>query len=508
VVGIGASAGGVEALKEFFKAVPESPDMAFVVMLHQQKTDEQLLTDIIARQTGLEVATVEDGMAIRANRVYVAPPQRELRLLGDELQLFDLSDRDSRIHPIDVFFRSLAGEMEDRAVGIVLSGTGTDGSMGIKEINGHNGIIIAQSEESAKFTGMPQSAVKTGLVDYVLSPKEIPEKLVQLMESPPGIPPAPEEAEEEFRDGDHWLSKIYTLLKQKNGHDFRYYKKNTLLRRIRRRMHINQVASKEEYIRILRHYDDELDSLFSELLIGVTSFFREPESFEALRTAVLPDMIRENGKEEPLRIWVPACSTGEEAYSLSILILESMEEIGTKAEFQVFASDVDAEAVEKARRGTYPETIETDISTDRLNKYFTKDGNTYQVKGNIREPIIFSVQNLLRDPPFSKIDLISCRNFLIYLNTDAQKKVLSTLHFALKKKGVLLLGVSENIGRGEDLFEPIDKKQKIFRAVKTGGSQPRVDLTYKYAGPPRSVSGRPGPPRDSSSPYTATSSAR
>lgn len=464
--------------------------MAFAVMLHQQKTDEQLLTGIIARETGLEVATVSDGMTIRTNRVYVAPPQRELRLLGDEFQLFDLSERDSRIHPIDVFFRSLAGEMEDRAVGIVLSGTGTDGSVGIKEINAHNGIIITQSEESAKFTGMPQSAVRTGLVDYVLSPKEMPGKLLELKDSSPGIPPDPEEAEEEFRDGDLWLSKIYTLLKQKNGHDFRYYKKNTLLRRIRRRMHINQVASKEEYVRILRHHDDELDSLFSELLIGVTSFFRELESFEALRTAVLPEMIRQADREEPLRIWVPACSTGEEAYSLSILILECMEEIGTRTDFQIFASDVDEKAVEKARWGTYPETIETDISADRLRKFFSKSGNTYQVKGNIREPIIFSVQNLLRNPPFSKIDLISCRNFLIYLNADAQQKVLATLHFALKKKGVLMLGISENIGRGEDLFEPIDKKQKIFRAVKKGGSQPRVELTYQSAEHPPTPKGR------------------
>jgi two-component system CheB/CheR fusion protein len=364
--------------------------------------------------------------------------------------------------PIDYFFRSLAQDQHERAICIVLSGTGTDGTLGLKAVKGEGGMAMAQDAESAKYDGMPRSAVQTGLVDYIMPPDQMPQQLITYVEHAFGAgakkvaAPIPETTDS--------LQKIFILLRAQTGHDFSYYKQNTIRRRIERRMAVNQIERLGDYVKYLRQNPLEVETLFRELLIGVTSFFRDPEAFETLQTQVLPDLF-EKSPDQAVRIWVPGCSTGEEAYSIAMLIREQMDAIKRDFRIQIFATDIDSDAIEKARAGVYPDGIVADVSPERLGRFFSQDqdGNTYQIKKSIRDMVVFAEQNVIEDPPFSKMDLISCRNLLIYMQPELQKKVLLLFHYALKQDGILFLGNSETVGEFVELFATLDRKWKVYQ---------------------------------------------
>jgi two-component system CheB/CheR fusion protein len=365
-------------------------------------------------------------------------------------------NREGSLHPIDSFFRTLAKTAERKAACVILSGTGTDGTLGLKEINAHNGLCIAQSSETADYEGMPMSAVETGFVDYILAPESIPKAIVNYF-SNSEVEQITEEADTPV------LERIFNLLKRQTGHDFSFYKKNTILRRINRRISINDLKNEDEYLSLLKQKGEELDSLFAELLIGVTSFFREAEALDALKENVLPDMLKGKDSDDTIRVWVPGCSTGEEVYSLGIIFQEVIDGLGLHPNLQFFASDINYKAVEKARYGRYPASIEADVGPERLKRFFVREEDFYRIKREIRDQIVFSVQDILKDPPFTNIDFLSCRNLLIYLNSEAQKKLIPLFHYALKQHGLLMLGTSETIGRFSDIFETVEKSAKIFK---------------------------------------------
>jgi two-component system, chemotaxis family, CheB/CheR fusion protein len=463
VVGLGASAGGLQDFEEFFEHLPPRPGMAFVVVSHLHPEHPSELAGILSRTTSLSVAEATHGQEVERDHVYVIPRGVLLTMRQDRLQALETTDPHHRRAVIDLFFRSLAEELEEHAVGIVLSGLGTDGTLGIEAIKAAGGLVMAHTEASARFSSMPRSAAATGLVDHVLAPAEMPEVLIEhlrhlreLEAKPPTYP---------LEDGrEAVLVKILAHLHTRVGHDFSHYKQRTVLRRIRRRMQVLQVESLDDYLSGLRHDPLEAEALFYDLLIGVTQFFREPASWEALAKRVIPELF--DGKEgsELLRIWVPGCSTGEEAYSLAILLEEHRQEGGFGTEVQVFATDIDDRAIQVARHGIYPASIAADVGEQRLKRFFQSADDSFRVSAPIREICIFSVHNLTKHPPFSRLDLISCRNLLIYLDNQIQGRLLSLFHFALRRRGYLFLGPSESISTTRELFATVDSKHRIFRA--------------------------------------------
>ena len=464
VVAIGASAGGLEAIEEFLKGVPEDAGMAFVLIQHLDPNHKSILTDLIKRATPLRVFEVEDGMRIETNCAYVIPPNRDMAILHGALQLIEpTAPRGLRL-PIDYFFRTFAQDQGDRAICIVLSGTGTDGTLGIKAVKEAGGMVIVQSPESAKYDGMPKSAISTGLADYILPPDQMAAQLLSYVAIAfaPGVKrepvPVPTRVEA--------LSKIYVLLRNQTGHDFSNYKPNTILRRIQRRMTVNQIDGIRDYVRYLQGNPLEVETLFKELLIGVSSFFRDPDAFQALGAEVVPKVFHDRPPSEPVRVWVPGCATGEEAYSIAILLREQMEEIKQEYKLQVFATDLDSNAIETARTGVYPESIASDVSPERLRRFFTKHENSYQVTKAVRDTLVFAEQNVIKDPPFSRLDLISCRNLLIYMEADLQKRLLPLFHYALRDDGYLFLGSSESIGEANSLFEVVNRRWKLYRSKR------------------------------------------
>ncbi len=473
IVGIGASAGGLAAFEAFFSGMPvdEEPGMAFVLVQHLAPDHESMLTNLISKYTSMQVFEVEDGMEVKPNCVYIIPPNRDLSLSDGKLQLLEPSAPRGHRLPIDFFFRSLAKERQESGIGIVLSGTGSDGTLGLRAIKGEGGMAMVQNPDSAEYDGMPRSALGTGLVDYELPPAEMPEQLLSFvsrafLKKRRPVAPAPETINS--------LNKIFMLLRAQTGHDFSRYKSSAIHRRIERRMAMRQIEDMEKYGDYLHKNSTEVEALFRDLLIGVTAFFRDPEAFEAFEKECLPKLFEDKPSNTPLRIWVPGCSTGEEAYSLAILVEEYLEKHNRSDQVQIFSTDIDADAVGKARSGIYPASIKADISDERLSKYFATDsgesnGNPgfYRIKKNIREKLIFSEHNLIKDPPFSKLDLISCRNLLIYMNSELQKKVLSLFHYALKEGGYLFLGSSETVGNFSELFLNIHQKAKIYRHTES-----------------------------------------
>lgn len=443
--------------------------MAFVLVQHLAADHKSILADLIGRYTRLEVHEVEDGMAVRPNSVYIIPPGRDMALLHGSLQLLKPSAVRGQRLPIDFFFRSLAQDQRERAIGIILSGTGADGTLGVRAIKGENGLVLAQNPESAEFDGMPRSALGTGVVDYEMPPAEMPTKLLAYIAHLTGrrhldeAPPAKTE---------NTLKKIFVLLRTHTGHDFSLYKPGTIQRRIERRMALHQIDRLDSYVAYLSKNPDEVEALFRDVLINVTRFFRDPEAFTVLEKDVIPALFKDRPAGSPLRLWVVGCSTGEEAYSLAILLAERMETLKRNYPVQLFATDIDNRAIALARAGIYPASISVDVTPERLARFFTldTDATTYRVNKRIRDMLVFSEQDVTKDPPFSKLDLVSCRNLLIYLTPPLQQKIMALLHYALNPGGILFLGSSESANESAALFAAIDTKRKLYRRKESGPS--------------------------------------
>lgn len=459
IVGMGGSAGGLDAFDRFFRSMPVDSGLAFVLVPHLDPDHKGMMPELLQRMTTMRVWEAGDGMHVRANSVYVIPPNRDLSILHGTLQLLEPGRPRGLRMPIDFFFRQLADDQRERAICVILSGMGTDGTLGLKAVKERFGMAMVQDVDSAQFDGMPRSAVETGLADFVAAADELPAKLIGYAHHYSrviGREPAPEVK------GPDYLQKIFALLRSHTGHDLTLYKHNTIQRRIERRMSVHQITSVERYVRYLQENPHETELLFKELLIGVTNFFREPEAFEALKAKAIMGLLAD--RRESLRVWVPACSTGEEAYSLAMLIREAQEASPATADthLQVYATDIDKEAIDAARSGRYPANIAADVSPTRLDRFFVKDDAGFRLKKEIRELVIFAPQDLTMDPPFTRLDLLSCRNLLIYLTPELQRKLFPLFHYALSPGGVLFLGSAESAGGFKDLFKALDNRWKVY----------------------------------------------
>jgi len=461
IVGIGASAGGLEALEIFFTNMPAQSNTAFVIIQHLSPTHKSIMSSLLSKYTQMIIFDIKDNMQIKPNCVYLNPPNKNVTIFNGTIQLMDPIVSNGINLPIDCFFRSMAEELGEKAICIILSGTATDGTLGIKAVKGEGGIAMVQDPHSAKYDGMPRSAIATGLIDYILPVEKIPQALINYMQTPYI------EGPKKIRITDNQfathIKKVFFLIRAAMGHDFSHYKQNTICRRIERRMAVHQINTIADYVLYLQKNSTEVDTLFKDLLIGVTNFFRDTEAFDVLKHKVIPEFLKTKSPDTPIRIWAVGCSTGEEAYSMAIVFNEVMESQKRHFTIQIFATDIDAQSIDFARTGIYPDSIAADISQDRLDKFFIKEENTYKIKKQIREMVIYAIHNIIKDPPFSKIDLISCRNLLIYMDSELQKKILPLTHYTLNQGGILFLGTSESIGDFVELFAPIDAKWKIFR---------------------------------------------
>ncbi len=473
VVGIGSSAGGLDALERFFGNLPESSGMAFIVVSHLDPTHISIMPELIQKSTKMKLFQAEDGMILEPNHVYVAPANRDLAILHGTIQLIEPVEAHGFRLPIDFFFKSLSADLGEKAICIILSGMASDGTAGLKSVKSELGMVMVQEPKSAKFDGMPSSAIKTGLADYILPPEEMPGQLIKYTaQKVKGILLDRAITDDKIPDS---FQKIFILLRTYTGHDFSLYKQNTIYRRVERRMNISQLDNIPNYIRLLQEDPSEIKNLFKELLIGVTNFFRDPESFENLKKVLL-DLVKNKPDSGQIRIWVPGCSTGEEAYSVAIILRECMDEVKKYFNVQIFATDIDSDAIEKARIGSFS-GIEPDVSKERLKRFFRYEGNLFHIRKEIREMLVFAPQSIIKDPPFTKLDLICCRNLLIYLNTELQKKIIPLFHYSLLPNGILFLGSSETIGGFVDLFSISDKKWKIYRRRDSiYSAQPYIDF--------------------------------
>jgi two-component system, chemotaxis family, CheB/CheR fusion protein len=464
VAGFGASAGGLEAFSELLQYLPNDTGVAFVLIQHLDPKHGSLLTELLGRSTQMPVVESKDGMRTEANHVYVIPPNANMTISNGVLRL---EPRGQFHMPIDYFFRSLAQDEGSKAVGVILSGTASDGTLGLKAIKAEGGITFAQEESTAKYDGMPRSAIIAGCVDFILPPEGIAREIVRLCRHPYVAPSAgaeagPDESERQF-------SQIFAMLRNTTGVDFNYYKHATIRRRILRRMALQKLERVEQYTDFLRKNPREISALFQDILINVTSFFRETSTFDQLKAKVYPVLFKDRVPEDPVRIWAPGCATGEEAYSVAISVIEYMRENNLDIGIQVFGTDLSETSLEKARAGIYPESISADVSAERLRRFFVRVNGNYQISRSIRDMCVFARQNLTKDPPFSRLDLISCRNVLIYLGPILQSKVLRYFHYGLKPTGFLVLGNSESIGSATDLFLPLGGKEKIYTKKTPAG---------------------------------------
>ena len=478
IVGIGASAGGLGAFESFFAGMPadSNPGMAFVLVQHLAPNHKSILTDLVRRYTRMQVFEVVDGVEVQPNCAYIIPPGRDMAFLNGTLQLLEPSAPHGQRLPIDFFFRSLAQDQRERAIGIVLSGTGSDGTAGVRAIKGEGGMVMAQSPDSTEYDGMPRSAIATGLVDYELPPAEMPARLMAYTAHAFGKASLAETVQ--APQTENAFKKIFILLRSQTGHDFSNYKINTVRRRIERRMAVHQIDSIDGYIKYLQQTPVEVESLFRDMLIGVTNFFRDPEAFKALEEQVIPQLFAGKPSGSVIRVWSAGCSTGEEAYSVAILLQERLEALKQSYVVQVFATDISGEAIATARAGIYLASIAADLTPERLARFFTAegDGSAYRIHKSIRDMLVFSEQDINKDPPFSKLDLICCRNLLIYLGGDLQKKVIPLFHYALNPGGFLFLGTSETVGDFIDLFSSVDRKAKQFQRKDDFRSAQRATL--------------------------------
>ncbi|MHB9037529.1 MAG: chemotaxis protein CheB [Armatimonadota bacterium] len=473
IVAVGGSAGGLEAFERFFAGIPPNTGMAFVVIQHLDPTHKALMPELLQRSIEMPVRQIEDGMVVEANHIYVIPPNTDLSISDGRLRLSEPSAAHGQRLPIDSFFQSLAAERGDKSIAVIVSGMGTDGTLGLKAIKEVSGVVLVQSPDSAKFDGMPRSAIGTGQVDCVASIDDLPKELIAYVNHVPRLRKEISESDDHPHGA---LQKILRLLTTRTGHDFSLYKKSTLYRRIEKRAGLHQIGGISEYASYVEQSPEEMDALFRELLIGVTRFFRDPEAFEYLQDKVIPDLVKSAAQGCSIRVWVPACSTGEEAYSLAILLRECLDRLRPDAgiKLQIFATDIDERAIEVARKGLYPANITSDVSSERLERFFAKVDSGYVVGKLIRETVVFAPQNLTADPPFTKMDMVSCRNLLIYFSPELQRKVLPIFHHALNPNGILFLGTAEGIGSLEELFSTIDGKWKVFRRKEMAATQTRL----------------------------------
>jgi two-component system CheB/CheR fusion protein len=484
IVGIGASAGGLEALEHFLGHVPAGSGIAFVIVQHLDPTHKGIMPELLQRVTGMKVMQVKDRTRVRPDCVYVIPPNKDMSILHGVLHLLaPAAPRGLRL-PIDFFLRSLAQDQQERSIGVILSGMGSDGTLGLRTIKEKAGVVLVQEPATAKFDGMPRSAIDAGLADIVAPVDELPGKIITYLQRTPLIA-KPEIALEDKTQSA--MDKAVILLRAHTGHDFSLYKRNTLYRRIERRMGIHQIAKIADYIRYLHENSQELDLLFKELLIGVTSFFRDPAAWEHLREKAIPELIAGRSPGQALRAWVPGCSTGEEAYSLAIVFKEALEQVRPEGSFslQLFATDLDRDAIDKARQGVFPDNIAAGVSPERLSRFFSKEEHGYRVCKEIREMVIFAPQNLIMDPPFTKLDILSCRNLLIYLAPEMQKKLLPLFHYSLNPGGILFLGNAETIGGFTDRFAPVSSKSRIFQRTESALRPEPRDFPSAFAYTPR-----------------------
>ena len=489
VVAIGASAGGVEAFRLFFESVPPNPGMGFVVVLHLSATRKSMLAELIARWTAMPVTEAADGDVVRPSRVYVIPPGHVATIRAGRLHLRPLlPDASREMTPIDEFFDSLASDLGERAIGIVLSGTGHDGALGLKAIKARGGLILAQGSDGTapQHEGMPNSAIATGAVDLIVPVQDMPQVL--LATRPEGDtssgPVATAGQTDEAR------LAICKILQAQLGHDFSQYKDKTFLRRVQRRMQVVGIVALPDYVTRLEANREEAVLLFRDLLIGVTSFFRDADTFELIRRVVVPRLFANKGSDDTVRVWVPGCATGEEAYSLAMLLREHMDELTRPPKVQLFASDIDEQAISTARGGRYPASLLDGLSLERKQRFFSRAQNSYLVTKEIRDLCTFSAHSLVREPPFSRMNLVSCRNLLIYMNADLQSVVFPSFHYSLQPGGILLLGSAETVVRHEQLFTPLEKEHRIFLR-RDVPSPPIHVLSEAVPSKPASRSGEP-----------------
>lgn len=484
IVGLGASAGGLEALEQFFRHVPAKSGMAFVIVQHLDPTRKGIMPELLQRATGMKVVQVRDRTWVKPDCVYVIPPNKDLSILHGLLHLLKPGSLRGVRLPIDFFLRSLAQDQQEHSVGVILSGMGSDGTLGLRAIKEKAGVVLVQDPASAKFDSMPRSAIEAGLADIVAPAEELPAKILAYLKRTPLIARTEPALEDKTRSA---LEKVIILLRAHSGNDFSCYKSNTLYRRIERRMGIYQIHKVAAYVRYLQENPQELDLLFKELLIGVTNFFRDPATWEQLRQEVIPALLVANRTPgQALRAWVPGCSTGEEAYSLAMIFKEAVELAKPKGNFslQIFATDLDREAIDRARQGFFPENIAGDVSEDRLMRFFSKDVHGYRVRKEIREMVIFAPQNLIRDPPFTKLDILSCRNLLIYLTAEVQEKLMPLFHYSLNPGGILFLGSAETIRDHTELFALLHGKSRLFRRTESALRMERIAFPSSFnAGP-------------------------
>jgi len=469
IVAIGASAGGLEAFTELVKALPANTGMAFVLVQHLDPTHHSMLTELVSKSTSMSVAEVKNGMKVVANHVYVIPPNSMMTIANRVLQLNPREDFYATRMTVDHFMRSLAEDQGGRSVGVILSGSGTDGTLGLAEIQAQGGVTFAQDETTARHDGMPRSAIAAGTVDFILPPKEIARELVRIAANRFVVPPEREEAEQAQHEAHPAIHTIFQLLRKSSGVDFTYYRHTTIRRRIQRRMVVHKIETLDDYVKYLQANPAEVKALYQDMLINVTSFFRNPTVFDSLKSLVYPSILKNRPRDTTIRVWAPGCASGEETYSLAITLLEFLGDKASEIPIQVFGTDVNEASIIKARTGMYPENIQGDVSPERLRRYFSKTETGYRVSKTIRDMCIFAQHNVLYDPPFSQLDLVCCRNVLIYLEPMLQKKIVSLFHYALRPTGFLTLGISEGVGSSTNLFSLIDRGSKIFakKAIAT-----------------------------------------
>jgi two-component system CheB/CheR fusion protein len=490
VAGIGASAGGLEALEQFLRHVPDNSGIAYIIIQHLDPAHKGIMHELLQRVTPMKVVQVKDRMKVEPNCVYVIPPNTDMSILHGKLHLFEpIAGHGLRL-PIDYFFRSLAEDCQERSIGVILSGMGSDGTIGVRAIKEKAGLILVQEPGSAKFDSMPRSVIDAGLADIVAPAEELPERILSYLHHAPLIT-APEPILKEKDQSA--LEKIIILLREQTGNDFIMYKKSTICRRIERRMTLHQLHRIDVYVKYLQENPQELKILFKELLIGVTNFFRDPAAWERLKETIVTGMLAQRPTGQALRAWVAGCSTGEEAYSLAIIFKEALDQVKPKetCSLQIFATDLDQDAVDKARQGFFPANIAADVSPERLRRFFVEEENGYRVTKGIRDMVIFAPQNLIMDPPFTKLDILTCRNLLIYLGPELQKKLIPLFHYSLAPDGILFLGNAETIGAFTPLFTPVDRKMRLYRRRENKGQERLVEFPSSFA---PALSGAPSEP--------------
>lgn len=474
IVGIGASAGGLEALEQFFGSTPKDSGMAFVVIQHLDPTHIGIMPELLQRTTAMKVIQVSDRLQVKPDHVFVIPPNKSMSLLNGYLNLFDPVETRGLRLPVDFFFRSLADDQQEKSIGVILSGMGSDGSLGLKAIKEKHGIVLVQDPATAKFNGMPQSAIHAVVVDILAPANELPQKLLALLKHSPATV-SKTVIDDKSKTN---LEKIAILLRTQTSHDFSMYKKNTLLRRIERRMNVHLIDTIAHYVRFLQENPNEIEILFKELLIGVTNFFRDAPAWEKLKDKVFPDLFNTLPGGYNLRAWVVGCSTGEEAYTLAIVFKEALEKLADNKNYslQIFATDIDNDAIEFARKGLYSQNIVSDVSAERIRRFFVKEESGFRIHTIIREMVVFAPHNVIKDPPFTKLDLLLCRNLLIYLEPELQKKLMNLFHYSLQPGGIMMLGNAENDNSQNIQFSPLNAKCKLYKRVLAPATREMLDF--------------------------------